>query len=77
MRIYLNLKELILFQTQYNAYKYKILFFNLINGLIIFQRYINNILFNFLDNFVIIYFNNILIYLKDELEYIVYIRKII
>ena len=37
----------------------------------------NNILFDFLDNFVIAYLNDILIYLEDELEYTAYIYKII
>ena len=77
MRIYLNLKELISFRIRYNAYKYKILFFSLINDLAIFQRYINNVFFDFLNDFIIIYFNDILIYLKNKFKYTTYIYKII
>ena len=41
-------------------YKYKILSFRLINGLATYQQYINNILFNYFDNFYIVYLNNIM-----------------
>jgi hypothetical protein len=37
----------------------------------------NNILFNYLNNFYIAYLNNILIYLDDELEYELYIKKVL
>jgi hypothetical protein len=77
MRIYPNLKKLISFRTRYNAYKYKILPFNLINGPATFQRYINDILFDFLDNFITAYLNDILIYLENKLEYTVHVRKVI
>ncbi|KIM92572.1 hypothetical protein OIDMADRAFT_139464, partial [Oidiodendron maius Zn] len=36
---------------------------------------INNILFNYLDNFYITYLDNILIYSKNKLEYKEYIKK--
>ncbi|PMD59361.1 uncharacterized protein K444DRAFT_530070, partial [Hyaloscypha bicolor E] len=36
---------------------------------------INNILFNYLKNFYIAYFNNILIYFNNKLEYELYIKK--
>ena len=39
--------------------------FGLFNGSDIFQRYINKILAEKLDIFVIVYLNNILIYTKD------------
>jgi hypothetical protein len=37
----------------------------------------NNVLFNYLDNFYIAYLNNILIYLDDELEHELYIKKVL
>jgi len=43
--------------------------FKLINRLIIYQRFINNVLFNYLNDFYIIYLNNIFIYLKNKLNY--------
>jgi len=60
----------------YRAYKYKILFFGLINNPIIYQYYINNILFDYFDNFYIIYLDNIFIYFNNLLKYNKYINKI-
>ena len=39
--------------------------FSLSNTLAIFQKYINKILVNKLDIFVIVYLDNIMIYIKD------------
>ena len=54
-----------------------IIFFRLINTSATFQIYINNILEEYLDVFVIIYLNNILVYLKNEIDYKVHVRKIL
>ena len=77
MRIYLDSEELITFRTRYSAYKYKVLPFSLTNSSATFQYYINNIFFDFLDNFITAYLDDILIYSKDELEYTVHVRKVI
>jgi hypothetical protein len=37
----------------------------------------NNVLFNYLDNFYIAYLDNILIYSKDPLEYEAHIKKVL
>jgi hypothetical protein len=37
----------------------------------------NNVLFNYLDDFYTAYLDNILIYLEDPLEYNEYIRKVL
>jgi hypothetical protein len=58
-------------------YKCKILFFRLTNRLAIYQQYINNILFNYLNDFYTAYLNNIIIYSKNELEYKEYIYKVL
>ncbi|KAF2183355.1 hypothetical protein K469DRAFT_583376 [Zopfia rhizophila CBS 207.26] len=48
----------------------------LINALVIFQTIINYILRKYLDVFIIIYFNNVLIYMNGMLEeYIKYTKK--
>ena len=39
--------------------------------------FINNILQEYLNMFIIIYLNNILIYLKNKTEHVVYVRKIL
>ena len=51
--------------------------FKLINASAIFQIYINNVLRKYLNMFVIIYFNNILIYLKNKKDYKKHIRQIL
>ena len=63
------IKNLIIFRIKYGLYKYKILFFGLYNGSIFFQRYINNVLFDYLNNFYIIYVDDIFIYLKNLKNY--------
>jgi hypothetical protein len=37
----------------------------------------NNILFNYLNDFYIAYFDNILIYSNNELEHELYIKKVL
>jgi hypothetical protein len=51
--------------------------FRLINRLAIYQHYINNVLFKYLDDFYIAYLNNILIYSKNPEEYEIYIYKVL
>jgi len=55
------------FWTRYRHYKYTIMLFELKNTFIIFQRLINNTLREYLNDFVITYLNDILIY-SDDLE---------
>jgi len=58
-------------------YKYKVLPFGLTNGPATYQRYINNILFNYLNDFYIAYLDNIIIYFKNELEHKEHIYKVL
>jgi hypothetical protein len=43
--------------------------FKLINKPVIYQRFINNILFDYLNDFYTVYLNDIFIYLKNKLNY--------
>ena len=54
-----------------------IMLFRLINASAMFQIYINNVLREHLNMFVIIYLNNILVYLKNEKDHKKYIRQIL
>jgi hypothetical protein len=47
--------------------------FSLTNALVICQALINNILRVYLDIFVIVYLDDILIYLENEVEYLEYV----
>ena len=51
--------------------------FKFINAPVIFQRRINYILKEYLDDFVIVYLNNIIIYLNSEEEYKEYIKWVL
>ena len=53
------------FQTRYSYFKYQVMPFGLSNAPASFQGYINKILIKKLDIFVIVYQDNILIYIKD------------
>lgn len=49
--------------------------FGLTNALATFQVYINNVLRKYLDVFVVVYLDNILVYSKTYEDYVQYIRK--
>ena len=70
-------EKLTTFRTRYGAYKCKVLPFGLTNGPATYQRYMNDILFDYLDVFYTIFLDNILIYFENELEYYEHIRKIL
>jgi len=55
------------FRTRYRHYKYTVMLFELKNALVTFQRLINDTLREYLDDFVITYLDDILIY-SDDLE---------
>ena len=57
-----------IFHIHYNHFKYLIILFNLYNILITFQYYINDILYDFLDEFYMIYLNNVFIYIDETHE---------
>ena len=64
LRMHLDSKNYITFITALEAYKYKMLSFKLINESIFFQQYMNDILWNFLNDFCHVYLDDILIYSK-------------
>jgi hypothetical protein len=66
-----------MFQTRYRTYKYQVLLFGLMNSLAIYQRYINKVLFDYLDDFCTAYLNNILIYSDNVLEHKHYIKLVL
>jgi len=42
-----------------------------------YQRYINDILFNYLNDFYTAYLDNIIVYLKNKLEYKEHVYKVL
>ena len=70
-------EKLTTFRTCYESYKCKVLPFDLTNRLVIYQQYINNILFNYLDNFCTVYLDDILIYSDNELNHDAHVHKVL
>ena len=57
------------FRYQYGLFEFRVIPMGLINTPITFQAIINHILHNLLDNEVLVYINNILIYTETIEEY--------
>lgn len=70
-------EELTTFRTRYRAYKYKVMPFGLTNGPAMYQRFINNVLFNYLDDFYTVYLDDILIYSENELDHQEHVYKVL
>ena len=64
------------FKTRYNLYKSFIINFDLCKTLFSFQNYINNVLYEYFDNFCTIYIDNILIYNENRKKHIRHVRLI-
>ena len=64
--MHLDSENYMIFIITLEVYKSKILSFKLTNDLISFQQYMNNILWNFLNDFCQAYLDNILIYSKTQ-----------
>lgn len=63
-----------LFRTIYGAFEPVVLSFNLCNSSIIFQRYINSVLINYLSAFCTAYIDDILIFLKNKKKHRQHVR---
>ncbi len=70
-------EDLTTFVTFFNIYKYRVMFFKLINESAFFQHYINNVLFNYLHKFCQTYLNNILIYSKTLKEHKTHVKEVL
>ena len=77
LRMHPDSEDFTTFITSLDAYKYRILPFELINEPANYQQYINDILFDYLNNFCQTYLNDILIYSKIKKEHVKYIRLIL
>ena len=64
-------------RTHFRLYKYLIMSFELIIALTMFQTYINNVLREHLDIFVMIYLDDILVYSKNESDHKVHVKKVL
>ena len=58
-------------------YEYQVMLFRLTNTSATFQELINHVLYNHLNEFVITYLNNILIYFKNEENHEKHVKKVL
>ena len=65
------------FRMQYSYYEFLIVLFNLMNTPAIFQSYINQALWELVDDFCIIYLNNILVFSWTKKEHMEHLQLII
>jgi hypothetical protein len=70
-------EELTSFRTRYGQYKCKVLPFGLCNGPATYQRYINDVLFEYLDVFCTAYLDDIIVYLEDTAEHELHVRQVL
>lgn len=77
IRVHADSEELTTFRTRYGAYKCKVLPFGLTNGPATYQRYMNDILFDYLDDFCTAYLDDILIYSDNLLEHDMHVNKVL
>jgi predicted aspartyl protease len=64
-----NSEDLTTFRTRYGSFKCKIMMEGLANGPATWQRYMNTVLMDYLDDFCTAYLDDILIYSDDPLEH--------
>lgn len=69
-----NSEDLTTFRTRYRSYKYKVLPFGLTNGPATFQRFMNGVLFDYLDIFCTAYLDDILIYSENISDHCTQVR---
>jgi hypothetical protein len=77
IQIHPDSEDLTTFQIQYRTYKIKVVPFGLTNSPATYQYYINNILFDYFNDFCTAYLDDILIYSENKLEYKTQVKKVL
>ncbi len=66
-----------MFHTHYDHFEYMIMLFDLINASVIFQIYINKILTELLNDFYVVYLNDILIFFIKKIDHVDHMKQIL
>jgi hypothetical protein len=70
-------EDLTTFRIKFDVYKYRVLLFEFCNELITYQHYMNNVFFDYLDEFVSTYIDDILIYDNSKTKHIEHVKKML
>jgi transposase InsO family protein len=70
-------EDLTTFRCRYGTYKYKVMPFGLTNGPATFQRLVNNLFMEELDQFMIAFVDDLLIYSDNELEHETHVKRVL
>ena len=65
------------FRTRYGYYEFLVMSFGFINVSAVFMDLMNRIFRLYLDRFVVVFIDDILVYLRDETEYAEYLRLVL
>jgi hypothetical protein len=70
-------EDLTTFRCRYGTYKYKVMPFGLTNGPATFQRLVNDLFMDCLDQFLIAFIDDLLIYSENELEHEIHVKRVL
>ena len=65
------------FRTRYGLFEYLVMPFGLTNAPAVFQRHVNDVLREYVDRFVIVYLDDILIYSEDETTHQQHVKDVL
>lgn len=77
IRIHPDSEDLTTFKTRYGSFKYKVMPFGVTNGPATFQRYINTVLGEYLDDFTTAFVDDILIYSETYEEHVQHVKMVL
>ena len=77
LRMHPDSEDYTTFVTSLGSYKYRVLPFGLTNGPATYQQYMNDILFDYLNDFCQAYLDDILVYSKTKKDHVAHVRQVL